>query len=100
MDNIQVRKSSCNRLISSKEYYEKQKSYYKNYQKDYYQNNKEKLGKLTDDEKIERRRIYSRNYTRQKCNYKNIKILDERFNTNLDIDSYNNFEDFVKQLDI
>jgi hypothetical protein len=97
MNNIKVRKSSCNRLMSSKEYYLKQQAYYQKYQKEYYKNNKEKLPKITDSE---RKRIYSRNYIREKCNYKSVKVLDERFNTNLDIDSYNNFQEFITELNL
>lgn len=97
MDKISIRKSSCNKLMHSKDYYEKQKPYYKQYQKYYYENNKEKLAKNTDCEK---RKIYNRNYIRQKNQYKNVRVIDERFKTNLNIDSYENFEEFVKELNI
>ena len=97
MDKIKIRKSTCNRLINSKNYYNKQKDYYKEYHKDYYENNKTKLSKNINDEK---KKLYNRNYVRQKYNYKNIKVLDERFDTNLNIDSFDNFDDFVKDLNI
>lgn len=99
MDKITIRKSACNKLIHSKDYYEKQKDYYKEYQKNYYVNNKDKFIKNNNDID-EKKRLYNRNYVRNKNNYKNVKVLDERFNTNLSIDSFEDFDDFKKELNI
>ena len=100
MEKITIRKSACNKLMHSKDYYEKQKDYYKQYQKNYYVNNKDKFIKPNNNNIDEKRRIYNRNYVRNKNNYKNVTVIDERFNTNLSIDSFDNFDEFKKELNI
>ena len=93
MEKITIRKSACNKLMHSKDYY-------KQYQKNYYENNKEKFVSPNNNNIDEKRRLYNRNYVRNKNNYKNVTVLDERFNTNLSIDSFDNFDEFKKELNI
>ena len=85
MEKITIRKSACNKLMHSKNYYE---------------NNKEKFIRPNNNNIDEKRRLYNRNYVRNKNNYKNVTVLDERFNTNLSIDSFDNFDEFKKELNI
>jgi hypothetical protein len=112
MDKITIRKSSCNKLKHSKDYYEKHKDYYKEYQKNYYEKQNEHLKQYQKDYYInnkqkkqvtsyyEKKKLYNRNYIRQKNNYKSVKQIDERFDTNLTIDSFENFDEFFKDLNI